>query len=210
MALDSSEVLALGAAHGGSEYEEEILRSLRRIIRAVDLYSRKLMAEHGLSGPQLLCLKQLDARGDLLSGALAKGMSLSPATVTGILDRLESRGLVVRERRVEDKRTVVVRLTPAGRELIGQAPSPLQEDFLLRLRALPERRQAAISRTLKSLVTMMSAEGIDAAPLLATGEADGSRRRDPGQRTAAKTMQRKTVADGTGREGTARSKMSKG
>jgi DNA-binding MarR family transcriptional regulator len=168
----------VGAAGPGSrspEYEEQILRSLRRIIRAVDLYSRRLMAEHGLSGPQLLCLKQLDKRGELLSGALARGMSLSPATVTGILDRLESRGLVARERRVEDKRTVVVRLTAAGRKLIQQAPSPLQDDFLVKLRALPERRQASICRTLKSIVSMMSAEDLDAAPLLASGEAVDTR-----------------------------------
>jgi DNA-binding MarR family transcriptional regulator len=128
------------------------------------------MLQHGLSGPQLLCLRQLRAQGELLSGALAKGMSLSPATVTGILDRLEARGLVARERQVEDKRTVVVRLTDGGRALIEQAPPPLQDSFVRKLRALPERRQAEISRTLKTLVSIMSAEGIEAAPLL-TGEA---------------------------------------
>ncbi|MBN1238086.1 MAG: MarR family transcriptional regulator [Gammaproteobacteria bacterium] len=189
-----------------SEYEEEILRSLRRIIRAVDLYSRKLMAEHGLSGPQLLCLKQLDARGELLSGELAKGMSLSPATVTGILDRLEGRGLVTRERRAEDKRTVLVRLTPAGRKLVEQAPSPLQDDFLFKLRALPERRQAGICRTLKTLVTMMSAEDIDAAPLLASGEAVGPRPIGRGRRAAARPMHRETSSAGNTREGTSRRK----
>lgn len=161
-----------------SDYEEDILRSLRRIIRAVDLYSRKLMAEHGLSGPQLLCLKQLAARGEVLSGELAKGMSLSPATVTGILDRLESRGLVARTRRIEDKRTVVVRLTAEGRRLTEQAPSPLQDEFLVKLRALPDRRQASICRTLKSLVAMMSAEDLDAAPLLASGDTVAPRARE--------------------------------
>jgi len=151
------------------------LRSLRRIIRAVDLYSRRLMSGHGLSGPQLLCLKQLE-KGDLLSGALAKGMSLSPATVTGILDRLEARKLVARKRQVDDKRTVVVSLTPAGRKLARQAPPPLQESFLFRLRALPEAEQAQIARTLKKLVAMMAAEEIDAAPLLAAGDPLGAAR----------------------------------
>jgi DNA-binding MarR family transcriptional regulator len=188
----------------GPEYEEQILRSLRRIIRAVDLYSRKLMAEHGLSGPQLLCLKQLAKQGELLSGALAKGMSLSPATVTGILDRLESRGLVVRERRIEDKRTVVVRLTVAGRKLIGQAPSPLQDDFLVKLRSLPERRQASICRTLKTIVTMMSADDLDAAPLLASEAVDprsqelseGAPRRRVASRGAGNRAQSATAVRG--------------
>ena len=40
------------------DYQEDILRSLRRIMRAVDLYSRRLVTDHGLSGPQLLCLRQ--------------------------------------------------------------------------------------------------------------------------------------------------------
>lgn len=164
---------------GGSTYEEEVLRSLRRIIRAVDLYSRRLMSRHGLSGPQLLCLKQLEQQA-LLSGVLAKRMSLSPATVTGILDRLEVRGLVARERQVNDKRTVVVRLTPAGRKLLRQAPPPLQESFLVKLRALPERQQAEIAATLRRLVAMMAAEEIDAAPLLASGDPIGSADRAAG------------------------------
>lgn len=155
-------------------YEDEVLRSLRRIIRAVDLYSRQLMALHGLSGPQLLCMTQL-AKGEMLSGALARELSLSPATVTGILDRLEARGLVERKRQVDDKRTVVVRLTSPGKRLLAQAPPPMQQGFLVKLRALPVGEQAEISATLKRLVTMMSADEIDAAPLLAPGDAVAGR-----------------------------------
>lgn len=146
-----------------------MLKSLRRIIRAVDLYSRRLMAQHGLSGPQLLALTRL-GKGAMLSGALARELSLSPATVTGILDRLESRGLVERKRQIDDKRTVVVSLTPAGRALLDRAPPPLQEGFVRQLRALPESEQAQISATLERIVSMMAAEDIDAAPMLAAGE----------------------------------------
>jgi DNA-binding MarR family transcriptional regulator len=140
----------------------------------VDLYSRRLMARHGLSGPQLLCLTQL-AKGEMLSGALARELSLSPATVTGILDRLEMRKLVERIRQVNDKRTVVVRLTPSGKRLLAQAPPPLQQSFVSKLRALPEQEQAAIADTLRRLVTMMAADEIDAAPLLASGDASTTR-----------------------------------
>ena len=160
----------LSESPAAAGYEEEILRSLRRIIRAVDLYSRRLMAGHGLSGPQLLCLTEL-AKGEMLSGALARALSLSPATVSGILDRLETRGLLERRRQVNDKRTVVVRLTPAGKRLLVRAPPPLQQGFVSKLRALPEAEQAAISATLRQLVSMMSAEEIDAAPMLASGDA---------------------------------------
>jgi DNA-binding MarR family transcriptional regulator len=151
-------------------YEDEVLRSLRRIIRAVDLYSRKLISEHGLSGPQLLCLRQLDARGPLPTGRLADAMSLSAATVCGILDRLEARGLVTRERQADDKRRVLVALTAAGAKLVAQAPSSLQDSFVFKLRALPLGEQAQVNRTLKKLVSMMSAEDLDAAPMLLAGD----------------------------------------
>jgi DNA-binding MarR family transcriptional regulator len=155
------------AADGGSDYEDEVLRSLRRIIRAVDLYSRKLLAVHGLSAPQLLCLRQLAEHGPMLSGTLAAAVSLSPATVSGILDRLEQRGLIERRRQQDDKRRILIALSPAGLDVVREAPPPLQESFLFKLRALPESQQAQIDRTLKKLVAMMAAEDLDSAPLLA-------------------------------------------
>jgi DNA-binding MarR family transcriptional regulator len=146
---------------------------LRCVIRAVDVYSRKLIAEHGLSGPQLMCLRQLDAR-PLLTGRLAKAISLSPATVCGILDRLEARGLVARERQVDDKRRIVVRLTGAGRDAVRRAPPALQERFLFRFRALPASQQAALNQTLKALVAMMAADDVDLESLLGAPELLGA------------------------------------
>lgn len=154
---------------GVPDYEDDILRSLRRVIRAADVYSRKLIAEHGLSCPQLMCLRQLDD-GPLLTGRLAKALSLSPATVCGILDRLEARGLLVRERQVEDKRQIVVRLTATGRDAVRNAPPALQDRFLFRFRALSVGQQAALNRTLKALVAMMAVEEVDLASLLGATE----------------------------------------
>ena len=147
------------------DYQEEILSSLRRIIRAVDLYSRRLVTQHGLSGPQLLCLRRLATSGPMPAGQLASEMSLSPATVSGILDRLEARGLAIRERQTDDKRRVLVRLTPRGRSTARKAPPPLEHGFLEQLEALPISKQAEIDRVLKRLVTMMSAPELDAAPI---------------------------------------------
>jgi DNA-binding MarR family transcriptional regulator len=151
------------------DYQDEILRSLRRIIRAVDLYSRRLVTQHGLSGPQLLCLRRLATSGPMSAGQLATEMSLSPATVCGILDRLEARGLAIRERQTDDKRRVLVRLTPKGRSAARRAPPPLEHGFLEQLEALPSTKQAEIDRVLKGLVTMMSAQELDASPVLSVG-----------------------------------------
>jgi DNA-binding MarR family transcriptional regulator len=139
------------------DYEEQVLRSLRRIMQAVDLYSRRLISEHGLSTPQLVCLRRLQW-GPLPSGELAAQIHSSAATVCGILDRLEARGLVVRERQTDDKRRVLVQLTSAGRKIIRRTPAPLQESFLSKLRALPLGQQAEIDRVLNQLVTLMADE----------------------------------------------------
>jgi DNA-binding MarR family transcriptional regulator len=168
------------------DYQEEILRSLRRIMRAVDLYSRRLVTDHGLSGPQLLCLRQLDSRGDSLSGQLANALSLSPATVCGILDRLEARGLVSRERQTDDKRRVLVRLTAKGRRTLRRAPPPLEHGFLKQLEAMPLGQQAEIDASLKQLVSMMSADTLDAAPLLTDAAILTS---DPKTRGPGRSMQ---------------------
>jgi DNA-binding MarR family transcriptional regulator len=153
--------------HPESHYDERILRALRRIIRAVDIYSRQLSLRHSLTGPQLICLRQLVQAGTLTPGRLAREISLSPATVTGILDRLESRDYLTRRRRDEDKRQVLVEPTAKGRELVARAPLPLHERFVRRLARLPEAQQAQIDRVLGQIVEMMEAEEIDAAPLLA-------------------------------------------
>jgi len=153
-----------------SDAEEEVLRNLRRVIRAVDLYSRRLVNETGLSGPQLICLRQLATAGAMPSGHLAAAVNLSAPTVCGILDRLESRGLVSRERQREDKRRVLVDLTPDGRRAVAGAPPVMHDSFLFKYRALPSAQQGEINQTLKRLVSMMSADDLDAAPILVPGD----------------------------------------
>lgn len=132
-----------------------IFMDLRHIMRAMDIYSRELSDTHGLTGPQMLCLRQIAEQGSLTTGALAKSVAVSPATLTGILDRLEIRGLISRERRPEDKRRVLVSLTAMGREMAHELPSPLQARFAARLESLSGDERGAIRRALQSLVQMM-------------------------------------------------------
>ena len=85
---------------------EEVLIALRRVIRATDLHSKYLAKTTGLTAPQILLLQTLRDKGQVTIGELAQEMSLSQATVTTILDRLEKRGLVYRQRSQTDKRKV--------------------------------------------------------------------------------------------------------
>ena len=148
-----------------SQFEESILVSLRRISRAIGMHSRQLKKDFHLTAPQLVCLRQL-SQGPSSAGQLARAVSLSPGTVTGILDRLEARGLVERRRSLRDKRRVEVALTTAAQSLIRQAPTPLHQSFSRRLRSLPDEDQRSIDETLQQIVAMMEAQELDAAPLL--------------------------------------------
>lgn len=153
-----------------SPYAENILRSLRRITRAIDLHSRELSLRFNLTVPQLVCLRQLFLNGPATSGNLSEMVYLSQATVTGILDRLELRGLIKRERGKPDRRRVTVSLTEEGHKLAECMPWPLQERFADRLSALPSADQARIDQTLDHIVHMMSVQDIDAWPIVGSGE----------------------------------------
>lgn len=146
-------------------YDDRILGSLRRIIRAVDLYSRYLALRYSLTGPQLVCVRHLLRHGPTAPGTLARRISLSPATITGIIDRLEKRGLVTRERSTDDKRKVEIALTAEGMGLVKQMPPPLHETFSRRLGELPLEEQEEIDRVLAKIVGMMEAHDFAAAPL---------------------------------------------
>ena len=137
---------------------KEIFMDLRRIMRSMDVYSRQLSNSHGLTGPQMLCLREVAERGSLTTGDLARSIALSPATLTGILDRLEMRGLVSRERRPEDKRRVLVSLTSMGEQMSHELPSPMQDRFGSKLASLPADEQAVIRQALGQVAVMMETD----------------------------------------------------
>ncbi|MFA5529477.1 MAG: MarR family transcriptional regulator [Thiohalomonadaceae bacterium] len=152
------------------ERHEEVLVALRRIIRAVDLHSKRLMQRTGLSGPQLVVMQVIDRGSPLSAGELARRASLSQATVTAILDRLEERGLVVRERSKEDRRRTLVALTAAGQEALAASPTLLQEHFVQRFAAMPDWEQHLVIASLQRVAHMMDAQNLDASPYLDPGE----------------------------------------
>ena len=143
-----------------------VLLSLRQIIRAMDLRSRQLEKSVGLTVPQLIVLKEVAEAEELPIGLIAKHVSLSQATVTTIVDRLEQRGAITRHRAESDRRKVYVRLTTIGRELIEKSPTILQEEFLNAFEGLEMWEQSQILATLQRVAAMMNAEKIPAQPLL--------------------------------------------
>jgi DNA-binding MarR family transcriptional regulator len=143
-----------------------ILISLRRIVRAMDMHSKYLVKSTGLTTAQLLLMQTIHNNNNSTIGNLAEKIYLSQATVTTILDRLGSRGLIIREPSTIDKRKVYVKLTEQALTLIDSAPVPLQESFVNKVLQLDEWERTKLLSTLQQVGSMMGSETIDAAPIL--------------------------------------------
>ena len=148
---------------------DEILISLRRIMRAADLHSQKLMKESGLTAPQLLVMQAIAKEGSPSTSALARSIAVSQATMTRIIDRLVRADLVRRDKSSSDKRVVNISLTDAGQKKLESAPEPLQAEFLREYRKLDDWEQQMLKSSLLRIAKMMDAEDIDASPILQTG-----------------------------------------
>jgi DNA-binding MarR family transcriptional regulator len=146
----------------------KVMIALRKIIRAIDINSRKLVKRVGLTGPQLLILMEISRNDEITPGEIAQAVSLSQATVTGILERMAKRKLLNRKRSQSDKRRILVSLTKLGQQAIKDAPPLMQEAFVDRFGSLHEWEQMMILSALQRLVSLMEARAIDAAPFLET------------------------------------------
>jgi len=157
---------------GDAIISDKVMIALRKIIRAIDMNSKKLVKRVGLTGPQLMILREIAIRDDISPGEIATAVSLSQATVTGILERMENRNLLTRKRSQNDKRRSLVRLTDLGRQTVENAPPLMQETFVERFAGLQEWEQMLILSVLQRLVVLMEARAIDAAPFLETRSLD--------------------------------------
>lgn len=149
---------------------EELFIALRRITRAIDLHSKKLQRETGLTTSQLLVLEAVVKLDTSTPSNIAKEVQLSQATVTNLVDRMERNKLVIRQKSISDKRAVEVHLTAKGKQMVELAPEPLQAGFLREYRKLERWEQHQLIGSMQRIAVLMDAEEIDASPILTTGE----------------------------------------
>jgi len=140
-----------------NESEVRVLAAIRRIVHAVDSHSKELGRALGITLPQLVVLRAIRALGEVTTGRLSEAASLSPATVTTILDKLEDHGLVVRYRNEEDRRVVHSRLTERGAQMLDAAPPFLHERFVSRFAQLDTARKAVLIGALEDVADLMGA-----------------------------------------------------
>ncbi len=161
-----------GLNNDTSQRSKELLIGLRKITQAIDLHSKYLFKTAGITSPQLVILQALSHFDSLSVSELSKSVSLSQGTVTEILTRLEKKDLITRRKSDQDKRRSLISITEIGRQLLQDAPSPLQDDFTKSFHALEDWEQLMILSSIKRIVTMMSAEKIEASPFLVAGPID--------------------------------------
>ena len=146
----------------------DIIDNLRRVFQVVNEQSKKAERETGLTGQQLWAIKLIAETGEIKVSELARRMYLHPATVVGILDRLETRGLVTRRRSEVDRRIVYISLASQGRELVVRAPVVAQGLLTSGLEVLSERDVAKIAGSLERLVDILGAQELPPQLFLST------------------------------------------
>jgi DNA-binding MarR family transcriptional regulator len=139
---------------------DDAVRTLHRIFKAVDTFSRRALRDFGVSGPQIWALRTIGGAKELTAGELAARMHLHPSTVTGILQRLEARRLVRRSRRPEDRRVSRLGLTSKGRALAARAPEPPRSVVFRGLRRLGAAELRETRRSLRRIERYMRAGGL--------------------------------------------------
>lgn len=149
-------------APGSAEDIAAIVQGLRRVVKALAVYSQEVHRNFGLTGPQLWAIKTLQRLGPLSAGELAGELVVHQSSVSVLVDRLEERNLVRRARGKPDRRFVRIELTGRGRELAANAPEPAQGRLLYALKAMTAPEVRNIRRSVDRLVDAMEATDIKA------------------------------------------------
>lgn len=148
----------------------EALIALRQVQRKTEQASRRLASIVGLTPSQLKVMQLLSEHGELSAGTLSNLTQLRHATLTSLADKLEAKGYIRRHRSAEDKRKVLLNLTPPGLSALTEAPDMLHDLFEQRFSDLPDWHQAMIVSALERVSALLDAEDIDAGPVLDIGE----------------------------------------
>ena len=150
---------------------EESLIAIRKILRATELFERRLAQSVGLTPAKLRVLQILASKDDERASpkGLATQMGVSQATVTVLVDKLVAASFVTRMRSVADRRQMHVLLTKSGREAIKDSPDALQQIFVKKFQNMQDWEQAQIVASLERVTAMLDATDIDASPVLSLG-----------------------------------------
>lgn len=143
---------------------ESTFGKLLQLVRTVQTGMQYIDQSHGLSGSQLWAVWQISAQPGLKVSELAEAMHIHHSTASNLLDKLEKRELLRRERQTDDSRVVRLHLTPAGKAIVKDIPGPLQGRLRRALQNVPPEVLAGLYTGLTAVLDSMGAAP-DASPL---------------------------------------------
>ena len=149
---------------------DQSLVAIRRILRATEIYGRKLARSAGLTAVQLRVLQVIAEEGSATAKQISTRMGVSQATVTSLVDKLVQHGTVYREKSVTDRRQTNIFITDKGRATIDNAPDALQQRYVRKFEALQDWEQAQLVASLERVAAMLDASDLDASPVLDSGD----------------------------------------
>jgi DNA-binding MarR family transcriptional regulator len=151
------------AAPESNNKASSVLQHIRELFRVSQQHFQRIEARCGVSGTLLWAMAELRARPGLKVSELATALSVHLSTASNLLDRLEAKTLIRRERGIRDQRIVRIYLTPLGRRILGAAPKPAEGVIPDALYRMPTAALARLDRDLEKLLQLASVRNRKAA-----------------------------------------------
>ncbi len=129
----------------------DIVNTIRRLYRAVYLESSKMSRQFGLTAPQSGVLRTLAKNGPLSSAELSRKLHVTPSNITGVIDRLEKKGVVKRVRQETDRRLSLITLEKKGAELSRKLPDPIENKLIAGLADLDIEKVNALGEAMDQI-----------------------------------------------------------
>ncbi|MCB1958318.1 MAG: winged helix-turn-helix transcriptional regulator [Rhodocyclaceae bacterium] len=171
--MTSAPDLAVLPANQVSPAALDVLVRFRVLIRTAQRHSQWIERQSGVTGAQLWALQELADDPGLRVGELAKRMALHQSTASNMVDKLDTMGLLRRERGSADQRVVRLYPTPDGLALLARAPSPARGVLLEALRAMDGAALGGLQTSLDALLNqirdMDSGFGMQPMPFMEGG-----------------------------------------
>jgi DNA-binding MarR family transcriptional regulator len=135
----------------------DFMRALWALAHGLERASKRMLGDVGVTGPQRLALRMLGLRPGSSAGALAEALHIHPSTLTGVLTRLQTQGLVARVTASDDRRRAILRLTPRGMRVNRRTSGTVEAAVGTALRRVTARDRATTRNILRLLATQLEA-----------------------------------------------------
>ena len=142
----------------------QLVGNLRHLVRAIYLDSAKMSRQYGLTSAQSSVVRTLFKNGPLSSADLSRKLYVTPSNITGIIDRLDKKGLVERIPQATDRRVVRIQLTAQGHALGEQLPDPIEKKLVASLSHMPHEQVSALCDLIRHLLNAIDADAVVDAP----------------------------------------------